>query len=227
MTIKAGGKEFKTKASLTNYCKYVLNNATLNTVLHGEWGAVLRDVLSMHESFEEKTDGQSFEIGVRQCFINPRNRQFFILREDGSDTDFSFYKAISTPKKPSYIKATLRAAVKDQTVSFKEDYFAKNADSKGYVRCADTNLKIKQKDAHVDHFPLQFDEIVKEWVDIIGKKSEDIVLLRPERDNKTVWEMEDKELLNSFVEFHKTVATYRVVLNKVNQQRKKAKKFEF
>ena len=31
--IKAGGKNFKTKTTLTNQCKYILNTAKLNTLL--------------------------------------------------------------------------------------------------------------------------------------------------------------------------------------------------
>ena len=227
MTIIAGGKVFKNKTTLTNYCKYVLNNAKLNATLEGDWEAVISDVLRMHESFHEKTKGQDFKIGVRSCMINPRNRQFFILREDGSNTDFSYNKAITARKKEGYIKDILRAAIKDQTVSFKEDYFVNNADSRGYVICAETGLKIKKKDAHIDHYPMQFDEIVKEWVNMNGISSEDITLSRPKGDNNTVWDMKDDKLLSSFIDFHKSIATYRIVLNKVNLQRGKSERFSF
>ena len=40
--IKAGGKNFKTKSSLTNYCKFVLNNAEVNSILRGEWGRCIK-----------------------------------------------------------------------------------------------------------------------------------------------------------------------------------------
>ena len=57
-------------------------------------------------------------------------------------------------------------------------------------------------------------------------KSEDVELIDG-GDNTTVCEMVDKELLESFVNYHKEQATYRIVLNKVNLQRKRPKKFTF
>lgn len=225
--ITAGDKNFKTKQTLTNYCKFVLNNADLDSLLQGEWEAVMVDVLNMHQDFHGKTKGQPFKIGVRACQINPRNRQFFILREDGTDTDFSYYKCISGKSKESRIKETLRACVKYQSDGYKEKYFFENADRQGYVACAETGLKIRKRDSHIDHFPVQFDEIVKEWVDINGLRSEDIILVKPKKDNATFWPFEDQELLQSFLDYHQKVATYRIVLNKVNLQRKRPKKFNF
>lgn len=227
MTIKAGGKNFKAKTTLQAYCKYVLNNAKLNTLLEGEWEAVLIDVLKMHACYDGKTKGQSYKIGVRTCNINPRNRQFFILREDGSDTDFSYYKAISESKtNMARIKEILRASIKDQTVAYKMEYFIKNEDSRGFVLCEETGLKLKMKDSHIDHYPKQFDEIVQEWADKYNVVSEDVKLIPP-GDNATVWGMADNKLLLSFQEYHLSQARYRIVLNKVNLQRKKSKRSTF
>lgn len=224
--IKAGGKTFKTKTTLTNYCKYVLNNAELNSILEGEWFEVVNDVLRMHECYSEKTKGLDYKIGVRTCFINPRNRQFFILRSDGSDTDFSFYKAMSSTSKQTRIKQILRESIKEQTIDYKDKYFLLHQDSQGYVVCPETNLKIKKKDSHIDHYPLQFDEIIKEWSFQFEIDSESIELLAP-GDNATVWKFKDENILDSFVQFHEYVAAYRVVLNKVNLQRKRAKRAQF
>jgi len=225
--IKAGGKNFKTKTSLTAYCKYVLNNAHLNTFLEGEWNLVLSDVLRMHACFDGKTQGQDFKIGVRKCPINPRNRQFFILREDGTDTDFSYIKAISESQdKLGRLKEALRVSIKDQTVAFKDDYFKQNQDRSGYVVCPETGLKIKLKDCHIDHYPKQFDEIVKEWADLYDVISEEVAMRHP-GDNATVWVVEDQSLMESFQQYHLENASYRIVLNKVNLQRKKSKRAVF
>ena len=146
MTIKAGGKTFKTKTTLENYCKFVLNNAEIGSYLEGEWELVVTDVLKMHEDFLIKTNGgEGFKVGVRKCFINPRNRQFFILRSDGTDTDFSYRKALSPKSKASYVKETLRALIKEQTNAFKDKYFEENQDSKGYVVCPETGLKLRRR----------------------------------------------------------------------------------
>ena len=227
MTIKAGGKTFKTKTTLENYCKFVLNNAEIGSYLEGEWELVVTDVLKMHEDFLIKTNGgEGFKVGVRKCFINPRNRQFFILRSDGTDTDFSYRKALSPKSKASYVKETLRALIKEQTNAFKDKYFEENQDSKGYVVCPETGLKIKKKDSHIDHYPKQFDEIVKDWAESRNLKSKDIILVQPP-ENSTFWPLEDKSLEKDFKEYHQKEATYRIVLNKVNLQRGRSKRFDF
>jgi len=82
---------------------------------------------------------------------------------------------------------------------------------------------IQRKDSHIDHYPKQFDEIVEEWVKKYNVKSEDVELVDG-GDNTTVCEMVDKELLESFVNYHKEQATYRIVLNKVNLQESLKKK---
>lgn len=224
--IEVAGKQFKTKTTLTNYCKFVLNNAELGLPLTGDWFDVIDGILRMHESYSEKTKGPGYSIGVRKCPINPRNRQFFILRADGTDTDFSYMKAITPKKKSSYVKETLRAAIKDQVMEWKDNYFRENADRLGYVICPETKLKVKKKNSHIDHYPKQFDEIVKEWIDMYKLNSEEIVLLS-NGDNSTAWDMEDKSLLESFIRYHKEQATYRIVLDKVNLQRSKSKSYKF
>ena len=64
------------------------------------------------------------------------------------------------------------------------------------------------------------------WVDANSVKSEDIDIYYL-GDNTTCWKMENQELLQKFIKLHEEVATYRVVLNKVNLQRSKSAKFEF
>lgn len=226
--IKAGNKTFKSQTTLTNFCKFILNNADLNKPLEGEWFSVMDDVLRMHDNYHGKIKGQQYSICVRKSPINARQRQFYILREDGSDTDFSYYKAISNKptSKIVRIKDTLKAAVKQQTIDYKDWYFEEHKIGKDFVLCEETGLKLKRKDSHIDHYPKQFDEIVEEWVKKYNVKSEDVELIDG-GDNTTVCEMVDKDLLESFVNYHKEQATYRIVLNKVNLQRKRPKKFTF
>lgn len=224
--MKVGGKNFKNKTTLTNYCKFILNNADNKSILEGDWLDVMKDVVVMHERFEEKTKNLDYTVGVRTCSVNPRNRQFYILRSDGTDTDFSYYKAIGSSSKVGRIKTALRESVREQMIDFKDAYFKENEDSKGYVVCSETNLKMKRKDSHMDHYPKQFDEILQEWVTDNNVNSDELEIY-PAGDNTNAWIFKDQSLLESFVNFHESVAEYRMVLNKVNLQRKRSKKFDF
>lgn len=221
--IEAGGKKFKTKQTLINYCKYVLNNADIDSFLEGEWFNVINDVLKMHDCYQGKTKNQEYKLGVRQCFINPKNRQFFIESSDGSDTDFSYYKALTSTSKQTRIKQALRSIIKDQVIDFKDNYFLQYQDKRGYVICPETNLKISKKSSHVDHYPVQFDELVKSWFEENNLDSQAIELNNP-GDNGTAWIFKDVILEMSFYNYHLDNAKYRVVLDKVNLQRKKAKR---
>lgn len=225
--ILAGNKKFKTKKSLTDHCKYILNNAGLGSTLRGVWSEVLKDVVKMHDNCDEKTLGQDFEVGVRSCHINPKNRQFFIKRFDGSTMDFSYVKAISGARpKYSQIKEALRYSVRDQTEGYKKNYFKENQDSQGYVICPETKLKVKMGDSNIDHYPTTFEEIVYNWVSYRGLTSEVIELVNSGIEGQQST-LKDGMLLEDFKQYHFEKAKYRIVLNKVNLQRKKPKKFIF
>jgi len=224
--VNAGGKTFKSKASLTRYCQYVLHNARLGCYLKGEWEQVMRDVFKMHHHYDSKTKGMSYKIGVRDGMFTSKDREFFIKRSDGTTTDFSYRKAINQRKNLAYVKAALREAVNDQVYNYKMHYFERYADRNGYVVCAETNLKCTIRESHIDHYPIQFDEILQKWADENGVKSEEVELIS-NGDNSTTWRIKDQKLVDSFVEMHKEMARYRIVLNKVNTQRKRAKRAVF
>lgn len=224
-TYTKGGMTFKSKEKLVNYIRFVLNNQDLDKFLEGKWLAVVDDVLKGHQDYKQKVGEGSYQIGVTTCPVNPKNRHFYILREDGTDTDFSFYKALTAPSHASEVKKALRDLVRDQTVAYKEDYFKKNAVGK-YCICPETGLKITIKSSHLDHYPVQFDELVADWLKSNKLKIKD-VLLEPSKDNDVMNYLVDKSLEKSFYDYHLKVAEYRVVLSQVNMQREKAKGLKF
>lgn len=220
-----GGMTFQSKEKLINYIRYVLRNQELNKPLEGKWFDVLDDVLKGHENYNQKVGNGSYKIGVQICPVNPKNRHFIVIREDGSVTDFSFYKALTTKTHSSEVKSALRAVVKDQVVDYKKEYFEKNAIGR-YCICPETGLKITMKTSHLDHYPKQFDEIVADWLKENKLKIKDIEL-EESKDNDVTNYLTDKSLAESFYNYHLRVAQYRVVLAQVNLQRKKAKGLEF
>ena len=219
--IEIAGKKFKTKATLTAYCKYVLNNADLFTTLRGEWGEVIDGLFHRHYAYDSLTGGVGYEIKVRNCHVNPRNRQFYIEREDGSETDFSYVKCISPKSKSDRIKEILRELIREQTIEYKTKYFAENSDSRGFVICPETNLKMKRNDSHLDHYPKQFNEIVADWFAVNNLTFDSLEILSGDE----CWTLKDRKLSKSFFAYHEKVAEYRVVLDKVNQQRKRPARF--
>lgn len=216
-----GGITFQNKEKLVNYIRFILYNTLPNEPLKGKWFDVMDDVLRGHQNYLQKVGKGSYAIGVQVCPVNPNNRCFIVIRENGSITDFSFYKALTSKSHSSEVKAALRNIVKDQAIQYKKDYFENNAVGK-YCICPSTGLKITMKSSHLDHYPKQFDEIVSEWLKLNKLKLGDIKL-ESSKDNQVVKSLVDNKLSENFYEYHLKVAEYRVVLSQVNLQREKAK----
>jgi len=220
--IVKGGMTFQSKEKLKNYVKFVLNNQNIDKMLSGKWYEVVNDVLKDHSNYKAKVGKGTYQIGVTTCPVNPKNRHFYVLREDGSSTDFSYIKALYAKSHKTEVKKALRDYVKDQAITFKENYFKENA--KGvYCICHETGLKITRKTSHLDHYPKQFDELVADWLKEKGLKLDDIELL-PSKDNDMQDFLKDTWLADDFYDYHLSNAEYRVVLTAVNMQRKKAKR---
>lgn len=218
--IIAGGKVFNTKAELREYCKFLLNTEPYG-LLQGNAFEVINDVLNMHHRYQEKVGYGTYNIGIRPCTVNRRNNQFYILRDDGTDTDFSYYKCLQSISKESTLKRALRHVVKYQLINYKTKYYKDNAKN-NYVICPVTKLKVKRNESHLDHYPLQFEELVSDWM-VSNELTMKDIKIKPDGDNSVSWLLEDESYIESFYKYHQEHATYRVVLNKVNLQRERAK----
>lgn len=217
----AGGLGFKTKKDLQMYCKDILNSYE-NDTLEGEDFELVNDVFKMHPRYEQKVNGCSDKIRVETSEVNALQNQFMVYRSDGVVLDFSYYKAISGYSYETKVKETLRSVIIDQQNSFRKNFILENMDRKGYILCEETGLKMKPKEAHVDHYPLQFEEIVEEWF-LTRKLTLGNFKIYPTEGKGINWEFEKPELAADFYEFHKDLAQYRMVLYKVNVQRERAK----
>lgn len=222
-----GGEVFLTKKSLTERCKSILNSSPIKGILTGSERDIVKGVVNLHYNSKIKTLGKDFEVGVRLCTVNKKNRQFYIKRHNNSTVDFSYVKAIGGIKsKLTQVKEALRWSVVEQVVAYKREYFRLNQDSRGYVICPETLLKVNIRESHLDHYPTTFEEIAHDWVKSLGMSSEDFVIINGGKDGE-ISLLEDPSLVDSFRSYHYLNANYRVVLNKVNTQRKRPKRFVF
>lgn len=81
------------------------------------------------------------------------NVGFWVVRTDGTETDFSFIKAIAaspTPQAQLFADAC-RSAVDDDIVAAKARYFADHGDQDQRVACPVTGLRLRRADARVDY----------------------------------------------------------------------------
>lgn len=216
---KIGSKTFATKQELKDYVKGVLYRVKKGEPLTGINRKVVDTIFRNHPNYEYKTQEQLYEIAARTSSgPNKQYLEFYIIREDGTETDFSYTAALSGKTcRITSIKQALRNTVQQQIWDAKVDYFEKNQDSKGYVVCPVTNLKMKYKESHADHYPVKFEAIVANWLSANGLSSATFAVTDGD-DNSICMVVTDKELERSFYEYHKEHAKYRIVLAKVNLQ---------
>ena len=225
---KIGSKTFATKKELQDYVQGVLYSVRKGDPLTGIALKVVDTVFRNHPNHEDKTQGQSYKIAARTSSGPLKQyREFYIIREDGTETDFSYKTALAGKTcKITHIKHALRCIVQQQQWDAKTEYFEKYQDNKGYVVCPVTNLKVKYKESHVDHYPIKFETIVANWFKENNLTSTTLGL-QDGGDNAMCMVVSDKALENSFYDYHETNAKYRVILAKANLQAPQGKREVF
>lgn len=207
------------KNAISEYVQYQMYKAHKGVPLTGILFKVVDYVFRLHDQYEEKTRCMNYQIAVRTSSgLSKKYREYYIIRDDGSEVEFSYKKDLKGKGgKISQIKRALRAAVMPQQLEAKNTYFARNQDSRGYVKCEVTGLKMKHTESHVDHYPIKFETIVADWFEERGFSSETFHVIGAGDDS--LWErVEDPNLEKDFCSYHKSRAKYRIVLAKVNLQ---------
>lgn len=209
-TFALGGVTFDAKTQIGNYVKEVLAGARLDTFLAGEQYDVMRDLLNWHPEAEQKIG-----VGVAGIKVSANDefgkkaRGFWLVRVDGSVTDFSYRKCLQGEQ--SYrakFVAACRFAVKDHIAEFRDEFFRVAVTP----TCALTGAPITQNDCHVDHTPpYTFDRIAQAFVVLNSLNPDDPSLTMGAIDGLLVPLFSSPTLRDKFVTFHNNLATLRVI----------------
>jgi len=219
--------DFKSKAKAINYIKYNLNNFDIGEKIDGgNFFELLNDLVNKHYNSNKLIgSGISYFFAV-QSLVNKRNRTFNIMRKDGSVIDFSYLKAISgkTPTHESYVKGAFRVVINPFVKDFKEKFFNKNSNNKGFAVCEVTGLKITIKNCHIDHtYPHTFDSLFYKFLKDKNVLIDDIKFNHSGVDNRP--ELIDENLIKSFYDWHAKYAKLRCIYWRANLQGKKTNNF--
>ena len=146
------------KTEIKNKCRQILNSEV--TVLEGgEDFEFLCDVFKGHDEYELKTKGQRIrKISIRK--VTYGTKCFYITREDGTETDISFVSCLDSKKNKK---------IKDICAACREsiDYIIKDLREKLTfpLVCPLSGVVIKSiKDVHIDHYDLDFKDVVDLWI---------------------------------------------------------------
>ncbi len=157
----------------------------------------LSDLLELHPRCTEKVGAgiRGFKFDTNPEYTNTRT--IFILRTDGSETDFSWIKCIDGETSKRLTKAALRNAVMDQIIAFKQQAFVKMP-----VLCPETGEELTWQYSHVDHHaPKTFEVLIDEWLDSEGLSLDEIPI-SASRDRSFFRELTDERQRQSWHSFH-------------------------
>ena len=212
---------FDSKTRAKEYIQNILRKYPLNTYINSEDFLFILDLLNRHPRQEEKIGVGILSIKIQKDEFG-RNKQFLILRKDGSSTDFSYLTCLDGKYKNSLglFKESARNAVKNQIIEYRNSYFTTNQNKEGKILCKETNKRISIKECHVDHHPRSFDSIIDDFIKL---KNIDVDTVKHAgfKDNEQRKSFLDEVMEVLFSEFHKNTAELRVISKVANLTKKK------
>ncbi len=219
--ISIGGINFDTKGKAEKYIQEILHKYPLNTSFSKEDFFFMENLLEYHPRYEDKVGNGITSIMIRLNEYGT-NRQFYIVRTDGSLTEFSYPKCLQQKERSNLLlfRESARHAIKDQVITYKIKYFEQNQNEYGKVVCEETNELISTKECHVDHHPKSFISIVTDFIQS-ERIDVDKIKYTGFGDNEQEKEFEDSSLANRFRKYHRENAKYRIITIKVNLTKKK------
>jgi hypothetical protein len=135
-------------------------------------------------------------------------RCFYVVRLDGTTTEFSFPSCISAPAPVTRVRLAMRRAVADQIIEFKHQ-----AVTTAPLVCAMTGIRLTWAQAHVDHAPPVFIALADEWAGLMGGYP--AIGLVPPADGQAGRVLGEADAA-SWAEFHRERATLRIVSRLAN-----------
>ncbi len=221
----SNGREWKTQKDALDHFRRILRSYDDDTVIddpvhHDDLAALL-------ERYDMTITNAPSKIGCGIAHFMRRlnygvgysTAGFWVVRTDGTKTDFSFPHAVKgKPKQQAHEFAdACRAAVTEDLKSAKKRHFDRFGDGEGRVLCDLTNQPITLQEAHLSHAPPTFGCLVVMFRTAFGLHAEiPAGTLTPPQDKQTTTTFSNIALADAFREFHRKRAVLRVIAAKRN-----------
>lgn len=216
--IQIGNVEFKFQKDALAYFKEMLsscrNNQNIDT--SSENHSMLLALIERHPEADQKIG-----VGIKHFFKAPTDMGtscFWLEREDGTKTDFSYPTAVKAKGKSLYqeFSEACRHSIKNDLIKTKENFFDAHADGEGKVECEITGDRISIYESHLDHTkPLTFQVIVNTFI-TANKICISSDILSTSVDGQFTTEFINKDIENKFKEYHHSIAQLRIINPKSN-----------
>lgn len=217
--IEIGALSFATKSLAIEHFKAILHKYEFGKQIPEPDATELAWLLERHPEYQEKVGCGVDHFRVRAALYG--TRCFEIVRTNGSNTDFSFRQSIDgrAPTALSELLNALRAEVADDIKQRKREWFAKNGDASGRVRCAITGTLVTIDEAHADHAPPRtFGTLAIAFIEA-RNISPDPKLVTPPADNQYQPRLVDSQFAKEWRAYHHKLAAIRIVAKHANLSR--------
>jgi hypothetical protein len=194
------------KKLATARCQQIIAATADGEIITGEVTEFLAWLVERHPGAAAKIGCGVAAFTVRRTELH--TRCFYVLRLDGTTTDFSFKSCISAPAPVTRVRAAMRRSVAAQIIEFKHE-----AVTIAPLVCAVTGVSLTWTEAHVDHAPPVFTALADEWAGLRGGYSAIQLVSRVDGQAGRVLSEADAA---SWAEFHQEHATLRIVSRLAN-----------
>lgn len=196
----------------------ILNAHDPGDVLAGDEEHFARRLLSCHPSAERKIG-----VGIKSLRVgfNSGWRCFDILRIDDTSESFSMHTSIQTPKqeRTSRVAQAFRAAIKDQTDSFRASQIDSSTNAAVCKMC-----ETKTTQLHVDHdAPMDFVILTDRFRALFLKeKLPEVVKPVGKIGAAADWRIKDVSIMQKWCDFHRRNAKLQILCVECNLTKTKA-----
>ena len=205
--VTVGDLIFPTTASGKDFFRRIRDRYVDGERINSEDHGLLFDLLGLHPEATMKIGCGVAYFTVETDREFRRTRHFMIHRLDGSFTDFSFPACFDGRNVRRDILESLRRAVAEQIVAFREKHFAGSPVS----LCPLSGKTITREHYHVDHAPPgKFMVLVEKWL-LTEFLTLEQVEITPPADDQIVAEMTSSAQRASWSRFHQQNATLRML----------------
>lgn len=215
------GEFFSTKKELIERCKSILHSYALEPAIginHAKSQPLKQQDVDFLTSMikDYHPEGElKIGVGVKSMWVGEGgygSKGFYLEREDGTTTDWSFIKCANRPSGWNNFNSACRKAVNSQITDYKSEQFRKLNN----IKCCFTGDTLFIHTSHADHVPPRtFNFLLKEFLKE-SKINYSEVALTPTQDNKMGQELADEEFSRRWCNFHKANAVYRLLSSEGN-----------
>lgn len=210
-----GRFQFPSKKAAQATIQSILRSSQIGQKITGDSHEMLYALLQNHPHAMIKIGcGTSyFQVWPNPEF--PNTRSFYVIRTDGSRTDFSYLECFRPTSPRRKFAMACRQLVVDQIATFKRDFFIQTG---GQACCEVTGEIIFFTNSHVDHvYPITFERLLNNFILDYGVNLDLVEFEGQTADNSYIDRLADKALADAWIRWHKTYARLRVISARANQ----------